>query len=445
MDKKKLYKRIFAVVAALIIAAASFGLGFLVKDCTQNKYVNSYEWVIRNIKDHYYYEVNEDDVYKVGLSNLRGTVLDIYSRYYTPEEYKAQTATVSGNQSGLGVYVSYVEGKGSLIEGVIGNSPAYRSGLKKGTFVTGGIIGDTAVEFSSHNEFISFVNARATGEEFTLVTDRGNYTMAKEVYRSSYCSMATSTQAWDVIYDSDGSMQVVSVAGSAMSFLPEDTAYLTFPDFYGNAAGEMAEMIYRFNAEECKTLILDLRNNGGGSVEVLCYIAGLFTGTREGASEVAISATYKDGKQEIARVVDWAPEQYCLPADAQVYVLANCNTASASEALIGILVSNGITTYDNIYISDFSQEYLQATGNTAKNCCTYGKGIMQTTYPNYVTGEAISLTTAVVYWPNGRTIHGIGLTPEDGCRTVSAEWSVTYGDEELKSVVSDVASRIYAG
>ncbi|MGN0818149.1 MAG: S41 family peptidase [Candidatus Coproplasma sp.] len=447
MNKKKLFKNIAVVIAALIIAAAGFGLGFLVKDCTQNKYVSSYEWVIGKIKSYYYYEVNEDDVYKVGLSNLRGTVLDAYSRYYTPEEYKIQLASTYGSQSGIGVSFGYVEGEksGVIIERVVGNSPAYRSGLRAGTLITGASCGDLSVTFTSRSDFISFVNARNTGEEMTLLTDRGNFVLAKEEYRSSYCAMSTNSKAWEIAYDGDGSMQVVSASERVMSFLPDDTAYLSLSEFYGNAAGEMAELITRFNAEECKTLILDLRNNGGGSVDVLRDISGLFTGKIEGASDVALSVRYKNGKEETGKVIKRASENCILPADAKIFVLANCNTASASEALIGVLVSNGIVPYENIYISDFSKEYLEWSGNTAKNCRTYGKGIMQTTYANYITGEAICLTTAVVYWPNGRTIHGVGISPEDGCKTVHAEWSATYYDEELQAAVTDIASRIYGG
>lgn len=441
----KLYRRITAVIAALLIAASAFWAGFLVKGYTQNKYVSSYDWVIRNIKDHYYYDVNEDDVYRAGLSNLRGNVLDLYSRYYTPEEFEAFIANSTGSQSGIGVAFDYADasvGRGIIIEQVVGNSPAYRSGLRAGTFVTGAEYSGGTVEFSSADDFISFITARATGEEFTLVTDRGRYTMAKSEYTSSYCFMATSDKAWDVVYTEDNQMQVIEAAGREISYLPEGTAYLSFSEFFGNAAGEMAELISRFNAEDCKTLILDLRNNGGGDVNVLSDIAWLFTGNRQGASDIALTARYRDGKEEIAKVNHWTSGDDLLPADAQVFVLANFYSASASEALIGVLVSNGIVPYDHVYISDYTDEYLKHSGYAAKDCHTYGKGIMQTTYPNVFTGEAISLTTAVVYWPNDRTIHGVGLSPDDGCRTVCAQWVVTYYDEELEAAVADIAPRI---
>lgn len=443
-DKNKKYARIAAIIVAVFIAAASFGLGFMVKGYTQNKYVSSYDWVLRNIRDHYYYEIDEDDVYKVGLLNLRGTVLDAYSGYYTPEQYENLIATTYGNQSGIGVGYGFVQGKGVLISEVLGNSPAYRSGLRAGTFVSGATCGDESVSFNSIRDFVSFVTARAADEEFTFITDHGQFTMAKKNYVSSYCAMATKTDAWDVLYDENGSMQVVSVAENAMSFLPDDTAYLSFCEFSGNAAAEMAQLISRYNAAECKTLILDLRNNGGGSVDVLCNVAGLFTGNRQCISDVAITARYKNGKEEVENINYWASGECLLPADSNVFVLANSNSASASEALLGVLVSNGITPYENIYISDFSQEYLNWSGSAEKNCKTYGKGIMQTTYPNFFTGEAISLTTAVVYWPNGKTIHGVGLTVEDGCRTVDAEWCVTYYDEELQAAVADIAAHLYS-
>lgn len=444
-DNYRLYRRIEALIAAIIIAAAAFWTGWAVKSCTQNDYVSSYEWVLRNIRDHYYYEVDEDEVYRVGLSNLRGTVLDQYSRYYTAEEYSAYYASTMGSQSGIGVSFGYIDGslgKGVFIESVIGNSPAFKSGLRAGTVVTGVSYGGELTEFNSNSDFISFVSARSTGEEFTLVTDRGNFTMAKAEYVSSYCYMATSTTAWDVLYDENNNMHVISNSERAMSFLPEKTAYLSFTEFFGGAAEEMAELISRFNAEGCDTLILDLRNNGGGSVDVLCDVSWLFTGNVTGASDTALTVKYKSGKEEVGTVNKWTSGDYLLPADTDIYVLANCGTASASEALLGVLISNDVISYENVYISDFSEEYLAWSGYGSKNKRTYGKGIMQTTYPNFFTGEAICLTTAVVYWPNGTTIHDRGLSGEDGCKTVEAAWSVTYGDEELQAVVADITSGI---
>jgi carboxyl-terminal processing protease len=83
-------------------------------------------------------------------------------------------------------------------------------------------------------------------------------------------------------------------------------------------------------------------------------------------------------------------------------VLANENTASASECLLGVLVHYGDVLKNN------SDVILEMNEEGAYR--TYGKGIMQTTYM-LLSGGALKLTTAKIYWPDGETsIHGVGFT-----------------------------------
>ena len=123
-------------------------------------------------------------------------------------------------------------------------------------------------------------------------------------------------------------------------------------------------------------------------------------------------------------------------------MLANGGTASASEALIGAMICYGALDYENIFLSQYSDEYkswLKKTGQELKDARTYGKGIMQSTFENAFTGEALKLTTAKIFWPDGKTsIHDRGVLLSDGCRAASAAWQHTKGDEELKGVVAQI-------
>ena len=62
---------------------------------------------------------------------------------------------------------------------------------------------------------------------------------------------------------------------------------------------------------------------------------------------------------------------------------------------------------------------------------------MQTTFVKPFTKEALKLTTAQIYWPNGKCIHDVGLTVMDGCRPSRAEWTATKGDTELKNICTE--------
>ena len=80
-------------------------------------------------------------------------------------------------------------------------------------------------------------------------------------------------------------------------------------------------------------------------------------------------------------------------------------TASASEALIGAMLDYDKEGIVNVVLSGYKDK----SGEIVYR--TYGKGIMQTTYENPTTGEAIRLTTAKIYWPTSDiTIHGEGVT-----------------------------------
>ena len=150
-----------------------------------------------------------------------------------------------------------------------------------------------------------------------------------------------------------------------------------------------------------------------------------------------MQARYKDGTRENYAIGSTAAADI-VDADTEVYVLANSDTASASEALIGCLVSYGVLDYEDIYISEYSESYLDAMGYTAeqlKSGKTYGKGIMQSTFYNRQTGEALKLTTAQIYWPDGTTIHDRGLSAADGCKTVEAPLPISGDGQELRSAV----------
>lgn len=444
MKGKKAIKILVTVAVAIVIAAAAFFCGFLTSRLTRSRQAASFDWAIKTIRENYYQDIPTDDILSGTLKDVAARYLDIYSDYYTAEEYKAITASNRGSKSGVGISYAYVgegahpSGKsGILIESVVGNSPAFRSGMRAGEFVTAIERGSQTTKITSGESFAACIDSLADGEKFTFITDRGEHELAKSEYTASYCTMSTSTAQWNVVYDSDGAN--VKKTDGGIDYLPDGAAYLRLDQFYGSAAWEMASLIEIFNAQKCTSLILDLRGNGGGYVDVMCDISGIYTGQLSERNKIGMIAVYKDGKKEGYSVKVGYPSSSQLPAGTKVSVLADNGTASASEALIGVLIDNGVIDYGDIYISDFSEKYLAFSHTADKNCRTYGKGIMQTTFPNYLTGEALKLTTAKIYWPKGDvSIHDIGLNVGQGCKTVKAEWDVTYGDEQLEKAVKAI-------
>ncbi len=442
MNNRRLL-RAFSLIFAMFTLTACFLSG-----CNSEK--SSYRWV-RSVIDKYYYEdLPSDCQYNGSVKEFVSEYLDIYSDYYTREEYEAVYYSNSGKKSGYGFSYYFLEetdgypgkGKGVLIASVVGNSPAFYSGLQAGEFVLSGEAEGRKADFTTNESFTNFLYSVPEGKSVKFITDRGEHTLTASDYTSSYCYMATATSSWNVTYEGNAP-KLVKTDDVGIPYLPEGAAYIGLSQFYGNAHGEMAMLMGQFNAHSCTSLILDLRGNGGGYVDVMSDMSYVFTGLIPNALSSTMYAVYKNGeREEFNKRSDFtcAPSEM-LPVGTKVSVLADNGTASASEALIGTLISNGVMDYGDVYVSDFSEEYLAFVGMPDRNCRTYGKGIMQATIVRPITGEALKLTTAKIYWPDGKTcIHDVGLNVEAGCKTVKTDWDVIYGDKQLADAVAMIYS-----
>ena len=458
-NSNKIVRRLSAVFAALVILAAGFAAGYFTRKLTQGGALNSLEWVLNLIDENYLGDFDEGAAVNGSLAEIAAG-LDPYSEYYTKEEYAAQLRENSGERSGIGISYNFIEGVGVRLISVVGNSPAWHKGLRAGDEIVSGSYDGVEADFTAYIEnngvkkdpFSAFMGERGAGEVFTLnvkgKTGAENAVeLSKQVYNSSYTFMATKNSAWEFISSADGSgLSLKETSTNAIGFLPDDAAYINVSQFFGTAGSEFGVLMEEFNSQSLKKLIIDLRNNGGGYVSTMQEIAGYFTSSLSNKTYVAMTAKYKSGKTETYNCRKYSGDSV-VKEGTEVYVLANSNTASASEALIGALISYKFLEYENVFISDYAQEYIDwAKGGNAdaeiKTARTYGKGIMQTTFVNYYTGEALKLTTAKIYWPNGNCIHDVGLNEESGCTIVDGvEWTATRGDGELKKVCEIIEGR----
>lgn len=446
MKERLKLKEILACLIIVLILVGVFFLGYFTRSWTSPQSVNSYEWVVNLIKNNYFIDIEDEDILNATIEQLSENFFDDYSRYYTAEEYREIVASNSGSKTGVGIGYEHIAGKGIFVNYVVGNSPAHKAGIRKGMTIASAQTSTGVQSFSVYGDFATYIKSLEENTEITLTLyDDGNsysnttFTLAPQKYNASYCYMATNQAIWEY---GDNRVLVENTA-EKMTFLPDDTAYVSISQFYGSAGMEFGGIIEKFNELELETLILDLRSNGGGYVQTMLDIAGYCTSARQPLSPYGMIAEHKD-KKEYYPLPQYTISDKLLKDDTKVYVMANMDTASASEALIGVLIDNGITSYENIYLSNYSQGYLDHLTSlglsTAKNGKTYGKGVMQTTFVKPDTGEALKLTTARILWPSGKCINGVGLSQEDGCKLVSASWSVTYDDQELKDVVNAIVN-----
>lgn len=387
-----------AVMIAVITALAFF-CGFFTNCIIIGKSGQKASWVI-NMIDRFYYSEEDGKIKRFteeDYAKMITAYLDRYSTYYSKEEYLDVLSTDKGNNFGVGISLN--SDPVLTLYRVVGNSPAYKSGLRRGDKIVGGKRENAErVNFSKNSDVIDFISATQTGEQITFYYTRNGgeekiASLIKKVFVTSYVSYEDDEFSGEFISEGTNKPEFVSQKKTDGYALPSDTAYLSFALFEGDGANQIKIALSFMKSRGKTKLILDLRNNGGGNMDILCRVASQFLYSSD---KVVAIAKYKDGiTQRFKAVGDGMNENL-----KKIAVLANENTASASECLIGAMAY-----YKRAF--DESGLIIERKDGVAK---TYGKGIMQTTYENVLSGDAIKLTTAFIYQPDGATcIHNKGF------------------------------------
>ena len=158
-------------------------------------------------------------------------------------------------------------------------------------------------------------------------------------------------------------------------------AYIQIAEFDEVTSGQFEDYLEQARNDGMKGLVIDLRDNPGGSLSTVVEIANqilpkglvVYTEDRDGNRK-----EYEcDGKHEI---------------EVPLVVLVNGNSASASEILAGAIKDYGVGTI---------------LGTT-----TFGKGIVQKIF-SLSDGSALKLTISHYYTPKGNDIHGVGIEPDE--------------------------------
>ncbi len=442
--RSALFKVLWAV-AAVAVAGILFAAGYYTYYWTMDAGLRSLLWFKEAIDGEYYEDIPSEDFWNAAIGGVEG-LLDRYSEYYSPAEY--ESVQMSSQGVGTGIGLSFFSGTNKIVSVAI-NSPAFFTGaVRAGMYVTGvgseeGSFEDTFTSDGQGNYTYSASAALSSLKEGDVVYLRlsADSPIATEncietsvtvkTFTESYVLYAYGGRAYAALYEETSREYVWT---DVSEYVSEDervtgAAYLQLRRFYGYAAGEFALALEQYREDGADTLLLDLRNDGGGSVAVMQNISSYLLKDADEEAEVVMEAVYGNGRHERYLAGGNFYGEYL--ADSEIYVAANGNTASASEALIGAMISYGTIGFDDIFITD-------TVGQGSAR--TYGKGIMQTTFYNRVTGEAAKLTTAQIYWPNGTCIHGTGITTAMGARPSYAASYGEYNDPELTAILEAIAA-----
>ncbi len=310
--------------------------------------------------DQYYYdevsiEAKQDGMYKGLLASLD----DVYSEYYTAEEMKDLTEELSGQYCGIGAYVSeQKDGDYCAISGIIKNTPAEAAGL-----ISGDIIYKVDDESMRGLELHDVVK-RIKGEEGTTV----HITILREG-EPDYLEL-------DLVRAKIDAPTVES------EMLENDIGYLQITEFDEITTGQFETEFQSLKDAGMKAMILDLRDNPGGSVSTVTAIA-------EYLLPEGLIFYQKDKYDKVT-------EYRCKGADFDLplVVLVNEYSASASEILSGAIKDAGIGTL---------------VGEQ-----TYGKGVVQTMF-SLRDDSAVKITVADYYTRGGNNINKVGIEPDVVC------------------------------
>lgn len=318
---------------------------------------------IEDVINEYYYQDADIDVDAMTEGMYAGMVSalgDPYSVYYTEEEWADLMRETEGIYYGIGAYLMLDENTGAAkISGVIDNTPAQEAGLRADDLIYM-VDGEMTMGLE-----LSEIVARVKGEEGTTV----HLTIYREG-ESDYLEI-------------DVERRKIESPTVNYEMLENDIGYIQITEFDDVTTDQFTEALATVKGSGAKGLILDLRGNPGGSLNVVVDIAreilpkGLIVYTEDKYGE---RDEYNcDGRKEL---------------EIPLVVLVNGNSASASEILAGA-------------IKDYGKGTLVGT-------TTFGKGIVQRVLP-LTDGTALKLTISAYYTPNGNNIHGVGIEPDVVC------------------------------
>ena len=400
-------------LGAVALAVAFFFIGWLSHFYSLSKEERKLLWIFDRVESDYYRKLTDAER-EAYFDNLYDAAMpDIFSTYFSPSDFEKLNSEREGSNADTG-FSAFMDGDDLRVFLVQGNSPADLAGVKSGMTIYGFGKDGSSLQSGNYDDLVSFVRSNRG----TFVLDCGYTEESKQVralesaeYLASYCSYADSSTSFEFRTVMENGKQVLKLTdtGTPVSGLDDKTAYLRFTEFGGNAASEFRLCLEKMKAQGRENLVIDLRCNGGGYLDILQEISSHLLRNAEGETPVVAAAKYRTGQRTSFRATGNDFKTY-FGDNARISVLADENSASASECLIGALVDYGTIKYDDIYVRN----------DKAGEGRTYGKGVMQSAYMS-ADGSALRLTSAEICWPNGKSIHGKGVTEAvDGAIGITA-------------------------
>ena len=314
--------------------------------------------VFERVRAEYVEPVNDRDLIENAINGML-TGLDPHSSYMNAKAFRDMQVQTSGQFGGLGLEVTSENGIIRVVS-PIDDTPAARAGVKAGDLIT--MLDGQTVQGLTLNEAVDKMRGPA-GSQIHLTIKRDGVNTPIELAMQR-----------EVIH-----IQVVR------SRLEGDIGYIRLTSFNEQTDPGMRKAFQDLKQKAGGTLrgvVLDLRNNPGGLLDQAVSVSDDFIDQGE------VVSTRSRHPEESQR---WNAKGGDITNGLPVVVLINGGSASASEIVAGAL-------------QDHHRAVLVGTRS-------FGKGSVQTVMPLQGNG-AMRLTTARYYTPSGRSIQGLGITPD---------------------------------
>lgn len=333
--------------------------------------------LLEELVDTYYLEDKDEEELAEGIyTGLIYGLGDVYSRYYTAEEYQAASEDSEGEYQGIGILMKKQADGSVRVDKCYENSPCAQAGILEGDILVS--VNGRPVEGMELTEIAVQVK---NNEDDTLILG---------IQRQGEGELEISVP-----------IGIVEMPTVESRMLENKVGYLSISEFKGVTLSQYEKNIKELESQGMERLIIDLRDNPGGLLTSVCDVLGQIL--PEG---LIVYTEDKYGNKD---------ERLCdgeNPLEIPLAVLINENSASASEVFAGAVKDYGIGIL---------------VGKT-----TYGKGVVQT-IRELTDGSAVKLTIAKYYTPSGKNIHQVGVEPD-----IEVEQSDDTEDMQLEKAIEAV-------
>lgn len=323
-----------------------------------------------DIIDSYYYEEVDQDVYEEGLYAGLFDGLDMYSLYYSKDDYQSEDESITGFFAGIGAALVEDQDGRVYVSEIYEGSPAEAAGLQKEDEIL------QADEYKARDmdltEFVSHIR----GEEGTQVELTIRRVLSEETADGSAGDGSNVSTFKKTL--TRAQIETPTVTERMLS---SDIGHISIESFSGQTDDQFRESVKVLQEEGMDKLIIDLRDNFGGNFEAACEALDVIL--PEGLM------IYTEDRYGHREEINGTDEEVL---DIPIVVLVNGNSASASEVFAGELKDRGAAT-------------LVGTQ-------TFGKGIVQSVY-QMKDGSGFQITTQRYFTSGGYSVQDEGGVAPD--------------------------------